>query len=281
MPLIAIFALAALAAAETKVDGKLTVNGKDIPIKHVYAVMYDNAEGLEDAPELRLLFADREIDPANIETPVTFNLDVLARKGNLQGIFLRFDPKAEPRGVHGAILFTPPDERTSMPFFSLSGAEAGFTELTTTAERVSGTAVYETEESSSSDMPKYSYSITFDAPISKGRPVKEKLTGAGAAKSPLAKILIGYEQALRQGDFDTAKDLATKQKFDELQAYIEQAGKEAFLEQVKQFIPDAAVREGQIKTIIVRETFATVIAEEEGSKTIMHLVKMGDAWKVN
>src|SRR5690606_10116988 len=88
-------------AADPELKGTLTVNGTEIPLAHVLVLDFDDAEGMGDGPELRVLFSDQKIDTAALEAPILFNLDALARAGELQGVLLRFDPAAESREVYG------------------------------------------------------------------------------------------------------------------------------------------------------------------------------------
>ncbi|MBI2433726.1 MAG: hypothetical protein HYV26_12740 [Candidatus Hydrogenedentes bacterium] len=278
----ALVLLASLGAPQSKVEGKLKVNDNETALTHGLALLYDNQDEGGEAPELRLLFTDREVSALELEAPDLFAFHTLAQDGKLQGVGLNFDPKEDPREVQGTVYFTPADSMTSLPSLSMSGEEAGFKALKITAERISGQAEYESTDSEfSADDESFSYLVNFDLPILKCSPVKEKLTGPDAAKSPQAAVFLAFEKAVRDGDLETAKKLATASKFAELEMAMEQFGKEAFLAQVKMFIPEPATREAQIERVIVREKRATLVAKEEGSKTIVPLVREGEAWKVD
>ena len=80
---------------------------------------------------------------------------------------------------------------------------------------------------------------------------------------------------------EDAEKLATPGKFGELKQAMEQMGKATFLEQVKQFIPETAVREKQIKEVIVRGKHATVVITEEGGRICAGVIDAGGTWKAD
>ena len=268
-------------AAPGTVEGSLTVNGTDIKISHVYSLYHDDEDKvLLDGPETRDVFTDREIDPSLLELPSLFNLQAMARDGKLQGVILNFDPKEEPITLHGTLLHVPADPTASMPFFSLSGTEYG--EIKVSKDSVEGRAKYASEVSSTfPDMPAFTYDFSFKCDVAKMPPVSEKLQGAAAAKSAQAKALLDFEHLVLSGDLDAARKLATSNRMAGLDEIIKQVGKDEFLGQAKQFIPDTATRAKQISLITVRGKRAVLNADEGNGVTTFQLVKEGDAWKVD
>ncbi|MBI4559100.1 MAG: hypothetical protein HY706_16065 [Candidatus Hydrogenedentes bacterium] len=267
-------------AAESK--GTLKVGDETIPLTHVYALQRDNEEGALDAPELRLLFADREIALTLLEPPVLSRLDAMAREKKLQGVLLRFDPKQSPREVHGTVYHAPANPQESMAFFTLSGEEAGFKSLEVNEGKISGDAVYEEGEAGSeSDVPKFSYRVTFTAPVQKPTPLSASLKGAEAVKSPQAQAYLAYQDAVRKVDFQAAKASSTAEKFKALEEFVQLVGKDAFAEQAKQFVPERAIQEKRITGVYVRGTNATLIVKDETGMQIVTLVEDGGTWKAD
>lgn len=268
-------------AAEPSADGTLTVNGNDIAINHVYALYHDDEEGvLLEGPELRILFTDREVDPEVLQEPALFGLQKLARAGKLQGLVVTFDPNEEDRTYHGTVFYTPADPQASMPFFSSSGEDAVFTALQLTDDSVAGSAVDESVDNGFfEDMPKYRFAITFSTPIAKMPPISEKLVGAEAANSAQAKVVLDLEAAIVAGDMETAKKLAPERMI-EMEAAMEAYGKDEFLAQIKEMIPDRATRQKQITGVTVRGKRAIVMIQEDNGTMSMNLIKDGDGWRV-
>src|SRR5262249_58599636 len=89
------------------VHGSLRVNEKSITLRHAYAHLHDNAEGLLDKTErFRVLFTDREV-PANALDGIAF-LPVmeLAKQGRVQGLMFEMAPD-DPDNVVMTLLLPP------------------------------------------------------------------------------------------------------------------------------------------------------------------------------
>lgn len=268
----------------SEVKGTLEINGATVPIKYAYILQHNDEEGfLVDGPELRILLSDREVDPALLGDLVLSRLDAMAREKKIRGLILKLDPKKEPRGVHGTVLEAPASAQTSLPFFSQSGDSTCIKKLDIKDGKVSGVVEDKpSEDSAFPDTPKYGYNITFTAPIRANDAVTARPKGEEALKSPQAQAVLAYEKALREGRLEDAAKSATPEKYRELEQVIQQMGKPTFLEQVKQFIPETAVREKQIAEVIVRGKRAIVIIKEEGGRIAAPVIDTGGGvWKTN
>lgn len=267
--------------ATPEVTGTLEVNGDKIPVKQVYALQHDNEEGLLDGPELRLLLVDREVNPDLLGGLILSALDDMARAKQVRGLIIRFDPKKDPREVHETLLVAPESAQATLPFMTSSGSETSIKKLEIKDGKVSG--VVESKSADDSifpDMPKYSYHLTFTAPIRSTPPITAKLKGAEALASPQAKLVLAFEKAVRDGDFDAARKLAVDSRMHELDQMVQQVGKAAFLEQAKQMIPENAVHAKQLTDVVVRGKHGFVIFKEEGSRTPVPVIESGGTWKV-
>ena len=80
------------------------------------------------------------------------------------------------------------------------------------------------------------------------------------------KAYIRFEEALASGDLDTVRKMTTPERVQQLEAYIAEVGKEAFLEMVKQMAPDPAMRAQNLQGVFIRGEGATIVIKEEGGK---------------
>ncbi|MBI2421984.1 MAG: hypothetical protein HYV27_04065 [Candidatus Hydrogenedentes bacterium] len=245
---------------------------------HVCALLFDHEEGVNETPEYRILLSDREISPTLIQAPVLHELDALARAGKLQGVLLRLNRDSESNDIYGTVLFPPANPYESLQFFTVSGLE----EFNVKADdqTASGEVAYTPTSIDSDESGTFSFKATFKTALSPCPPVSEKLEGPAALASAPVKALFVFQEKLRSGDLEGAAAQATAGKMKEIQTFVDQAGKEAFLEQVKQFVPDTETLTQQIRKVFVRGASATVIAEDQGTNYLF-LVKEGEAWKVN
>jgi len=275
--------VACCASAEpvSTATGTLEINGKAVPIKYAYAFQHDNEEGFLDGPELRIAVTDREIDPALLGGVLSLDLDAAAKKKDVCGLLLKFDPKKESREINGTLLYAPSDPRAPLVSFTRTDDDTCLKKLEIKDGKVTGILDEKApEKSPSEDMPKYGYHIEFTAAIRTNDPITARFKGAEAVKSPQAQAVIAYEKALREGRIEDAKKLATPERFSKMGQAIEQMGKDVFMEQVKQFIPDTAAREKQITDVIVRGKHAVVVMVEKGSRTPGTVIESGGGWIV-
>lgn len=268
------FVPAALAAGPD-IKGKLTIAGKDITLAHLMVLDFDDTEGMGDGPELRILLSDKAVAQSELESPVLFNLDALAREGKLQGVLLRFDPKAETPEVHGTIFATSDNPQSSMPFFSLSGGTVD----TLNVEKgiMSGGVEISSDGDADFGSPSYSVALTFSGPVQKSTPVTV-LKGKDAMNTPQMKTYLEFEEAMGSGDLDRIRKMATPEKSKQMDAFIAEAGKEQFLAMVKQMVSDPATREQSLQGLYVRGDHTTIVFDDQGGKMSVTLAKKGDAW---
>lgn len=255
----------------------LTVNGKEIALKHALVLDFDDAEGMGDGPELRILFSDAEVAQKELESPVLFNLDALARAKKFQGVLLRYNPKAETREVYGTAYVTPDNPQTSMPFFTLSGDAGGVESLKVEAGKLTGKVQNSAEGDTSFGTPSYAFDLSFTAPIQKATAAKV-LKGKEAMATPQMKIYLQFEEAMGKGDLDTVRKMTTPEKSKQMDEYIAQAGKEQFLAMTKQMVADPATREQALAGMFVRGDRTTIVFDDKDGKMSVTLMKKGDTW---
>lgn len=255
----------AIAEPKSEVKGSIEINGTSVPVKYVYALQHNDEENFLDGPELRILFADREVDPSLLTPLVLSGLDTLAREKKIRGMILKFDPKKEPREIHGTLLDAPAKPEASLAFFTQAGDTTCFTKLEIKDNVVTGALEEKpSEDTSDPDIPKYGFKIEFSTPVRPNDAITARLKGAEAVKSPQAQAVLAYEKACREGRFEDAAKLSTPAHMADLNNALKQMGKETFLQQVKQFIPETAVREKQIEELIARGKHAVVIIRDNG-----------------
>lgn len=261
-------------AEETKLKARFTLGDKDIELKHVLVLDFDDTEGMGEGPELRVLFSDKEVAQSELES---LNLDTLAREGKLQGVLLRFDPKAETPEVYGTTYAALDDPQTSMPFFTLSGGAGGVDSLKVEKGVLSGTVDGSGEGSTDFGTPSYAYEITFSAPVRKPTPVTV-LTGKEAMDTVQMKTYLKFEEAMGKGDLDTVKKMTSPEKAKQMDDFIAQVGKEQFMAMTKQMVSDPATREKNLKGLYLRGDTTTIVFNEEGGDISVNLKKKGDTW---
>lgn len=273
--------LPALALDPGTARGELAVNGQKVTLTHSYALRQDNAEGLMDGPELRLLFADREVSPEVLAGPVLSDVDRLAREGAVRGLVLRVAADRTPESVNGTVLFPPADPQASLPFFTKSGAGAGFTRFQLGDNRVVGEAEMQSDRDPSfKGMAVYEYRVSFSAPIFQDRKVTASLKGKEARESAPARAFLAFEKALREGDLAKVRAAVIPARWKELETYLAQVGEAQFKAQAREMSPPTATRQKQIERVVVREDRATVIYKEPGATGFQSLVREGEVWKV-
>jgi hypothetical protein len=192
--------------------GSLRVNEKNITLRHAYAHLHDNAEGLLDKTErFRVLFTDREV-PANALDGIAF-LPVmeLAKQGRVQGLMFEMDPD-DPDNVVMTLLLPPsgPGRFLIRQTINVDGEDL-FKEWSLTDQRVVG-AIQRSEEREPglADFPAISYSVKFEAPIFNEPQISADLKGRAALDSPQARLLFEKADALAKGDLAAAQKFSTE-----------------------------------------------------------------------
>lgn len=264
-------------AEDAKLKGTFTVNGKEIQLKHVLVLDFDDAEEMGDGPQLRILFSDKEVARTELESPILFNLDTLCREGKLLGILLRFDPKAETPEVAGTVYVPVDSPQTSMPFFSHSGGAGGVDSLKVEKGVLSGAIDGSDEGNADFGTPAFAYEISFSAPVQKSTPVTV-LQGKEAMATEQMKTYLKFEEAMGKGDLDTIRKMTSEEKAKQMDDFIAQTGKEQFMAMTKQMVADPATREKALRGLYIRGDNTTIVFNDEGGKMSVNLKKKGDAW---
>jgi hypothetical protein len=191
--------------------GSLRVNEKTITLRHAYAHLHDNAEGLLDKTErFRVLFTDREV-PANALDGIAF-LPVmeLAKQGRVQGLMFEMAPD-DPDHVVMTLLLPPsgPGRFLIRQTINVDGDDL-FKEWSLTDQRVVG-AIERSEEREPglADFPAISYSVKFESPIFNEPQISADLKGRAALDSPQARLLFEKADALAKGDWAAAQKVST------------------------------------------------------------------------
>src|SRR5262249_36474677 len=122
-----------------KAEGSLQVNEKNITLRHAYAHLHDNAEGLlEQSEQLRLLITDREVSPDELAGIAFLPVMELAKQGRAQGLMFEMSPD-DPDNVVMTLLVPPskPGQFLIRETINVSGQEL-FKGWSLTDQRVVG-----------------------------------------------------------------------------------------------------------------------------------------------
>jgi hypothetical protein len=250
--------------------GELVGEGVRVPLTHAYALERDNAEGLLDGTELRILLTDVEVpDASKLLTrlvPSFGPLGALAHDGKLTGILIKLNPAKPKETVYITVLIKGPPEQS---FATITRSPAPFDKFTVANNRVAGSGEIGP------------YKGTFDAPLIKMAPVKSHLKGKAAADSAPAKVFLATEQAMRSGNLAAAQKNMTPGKWLAFNDFVQQVGAAEFAKQATQFFPDAATRTKQIKDAILRGDSAFLVVDEGNGKLGVPLVLESGQWKLD
>jgi hypothetical protein len=253
--LVAATVLASAFAAPSdrhEAQGALTINGKEIPLKFANAVgevpeltMPDNGKDGYD-----LIVTDRQLTAAELDCRTLLQLH--ARKGNVNGIILAFNPvKKASHG--GSLLF-----QDKQMFFSLMGdsGEHKFDAKSLTADSIAGRAwMPQEKDMSPTGTPlKMRYDVTVDATVRRPPPVTAALTGPAAAKSAQAGALLAFCRAARAGNVAGIKRVAVPEQME----LIEGPEGKQFLAMMRQAMPDPARL--KISKVVARGSLSVIHA---------------------
>ncbi len=207
--------------------GSLRVNEKNITLRHAYAHLHDNAEGLLDKTErFRVLFTDREVPPNALDGIAFLPVMELAKQGRVQGLMFEMAPD-DPDNVVMTLLVPPSGQGRFLIRQTINVAgEDLFKEWSLTDQRVVG-AVERSEEREPglADFPAISYSVKFEAPIFNEPQISADLKGRAALDSPQAHLLFEKADALAKGDLAAAQKVSTERANRWNQAFL--AGEKA------------------------------------------------------
>ena len=272
---LACAAATAHAIDEGVAKGSLVVDGRTIPLAHSYAHRHDNEEGLLDGPELRVLLTDRKVPHTLLAGIHPARLTELARKGEVAGVLLTLDARKPAAGMRGVLLAGEKNPQKSLTSFSLSSGDGGFRKLTIGDNRLLGEAHHQSLRGS----PAFEYSATFSAPLFREEPMTEKLAGARAVESVPFKSFALYYAALRAGEVETARQLATPETFREVDALIARAGRAEALKMIREMSAVPGVRDKP--QVFVRGRNALIVFQAEGSRGMQSLTQAGGKWLVD
>lgn len=284
-PLLATL-LAVLPAVASALDpgtasGTLIVDGEIISLTHAYAHRQDNAERLMEGPELRVLLADRELPPELLAGPLLSDLERLSRAGGVRGLLMRLGADRTPTSVRETVLHAPRDPQTPLPSLTTSGASAGFKRFVMGDRRVVGEVADEAgNRSGLSGVPRYGYQASFSAPLFEDRRVTAVLEGRDARRSPPARAVLAFEQALREGDLGKARALATSRRWQETERHAASVGETQSRTEIREAVPPTVTRERQIARVVIRDDRARVIYQAPGAKAFVSLAKVDGGWKI-
>jgi hypothetical protein len=254
--------------------GSLRVNDKNITLRHAYAHLHDNAEGLLDKTErLRVLFTDREVPSSALDGIAFLPVMELARQGQVQGVMFEMAPD-DPNSVVMTLLFPPsgPGQFLIRQTINVDGEDL-FNEWSMTEQRVAGAIERKGErEPGLSNFPAISYSVKFDAPIFNEPQVTADLKGRAALDSPQARLLFAKADALAKGDFAAAQKVSTERANRWNQAFL--AGEKA--DSLAKKAAEMKKSLQKIQRVVERGDRAVVILPH---KQCFNFVREGGEWK--
>ena len=261
------------------VDGSFQINDEMISLRHAYAQLHDNAEGLLDTPkELRLLLCDREV-MQNVLTGIAFlPVERMAREGLVQGLLLRFDP-ADLNSATVTILTRTTGPQQSLPTQTLSSTPGKIIEgFKIMNNRVGGRIDYrDKEQPSFEEIPKLNYSLRFSAPLFHEPAITTEFKGKTAGESPQANVCREKARALAKGDWAAVKRLSTEYAGRQLDLLLMQAGKDAD-SLLKPLAAEMEQSLKQVERVVVRRDRAVMILQ---NKQWLNFVQEGGVWKAD
>jgi hypothetical protein len=185
-------AAAKVANAGGTVEGSFTVNGKTVPLKHVYALVKPD----DFRPEIDVLvvyFTDVPVAESKLREE--YGLDEDASSGKVHAIAVKFNDEAQPMVGH---LYN--NNLTESPDMSVSGMHKFVPRQFEPGKIIAG-KLSVTDGSFFSE--KWSYSATFSAPIV-GKP-KSKPGTAADLNSPPAQAVLAFVAAIKAKDKEAVK----------------------------------------------------------------------------
>lgn len=254
--------------------GSLRVNEKNITLRHAYAHLHDNAEGLLDQTErLRVLVTDREVPPNALYGIAFLPVMDLARQGRVQGLLFEMDPD-DPNNVVMTLLFPPsgPGRLLIRQTINVAGEDL-FKEWSLKGNRVAGAIERSGErEPGLSDFPAISYSIQFSAPVFNEPKVSADLKGRAALDSPQARLLFAKADALAKGDFAAAQKVSTERANRRNQAFLAGAKADSLAKEAAEMKKSLQ----KIQRVVERGDRAVLILP---GKQWFSFVREGGEWK--
>jgi hypothetical protein len=254
--------------------GSLRVNEKNITLRHAYAHLHDNAEGLLDKTEkFRVLFTDREVPPNALDGIAFLPVMDLARQGQVQGLLFEMDPD-DPNNVVMTLLIPPSGPGRLLIRQTINVTEDDlFKDWTLKDHRVTGAIERSGErEPNLSDFPAISYSVRFEAPIFNEPKVTADVKGKAAVDSPQSRLLFAKADAFAKGDFAAAQKVSTDRANRWNQAFLAGAKADSLAKQAAEMKKSLQ----KIQRVVERGDRAVVILPD---KQWFSFVREGGEWK--
>jgi hypothetical protein len=256
-------------AADGKVDGSITANGKTFALKHAYAHTkkdpFDKKKSV-----IEVIITDQEISPAAVSDEFEFMR--VQDKQHLSGFTATIDAD---KAVISASIFSPAFKKGQ--FSSVGTQKATLTAMT--AEHIAGSITMDKPDDFFGD--KYQYHATFDLPVGKpaGPPAPPVLKGTalpagggepGKAYAAYLKLLGGNDMKAFLGALtaERAKQASSDPDFKKMFPLIQAM-------QPKGIKVTSGAIDGNKATLL-----ATGKDDTQVSNGTITMVKEGGAWKV-
>jgi hypothetical protein len=241
----------AVLGAADDLAGTFTVDGKNVPFRHIQALLHDNAEGLLSSPtQLRLLITDVEVPIDSLYGLYFLPADDLGRQGKAKVLLLQFDPSNYAE-VDMTILL-PEGLQTVTNRLKIK-------DLKMTRDRVSGEFEY-----ADSDAPPFGilrvfkFGFRFSTALNYPPPVTDDLKGRAALNSPQFKALRVFAKTLAIGNFKKLRSLSSERANRKAQEDLARRGTRArklYIRAGSELLRSAP----KVKRIVVRGKFAVAI----------------------
>lgn len=257
--------------------GTVMVNGKQIVLKHAYAQLHDNAEGLLDFPkELRIVLADRDIPQESLRGIAFLPVTQLAREGKVRGILIRLNP-ADRKRMHVTLLQQPETAGMSLMTLTLNDTSKDLIKnFNLGGNRVSGAVEHaDNGASDPGEIQRLSYEATYSAPLFHELPVTADLKGVAAQKSPQVAVLKKKAAALGASGFSAAREFMSVRAQRHADAFLAQAGPEE-AKISKEMVAEMEASIAKVDRVVVRGDTAVALS---GKGTWFVFVKEAGEWK--
>jgi hypothetical protein len=280
-------------------QGNLTLDGKPIPLKYVYAVQVDNVEEeglpLTISPRkyIVLLLSDISLPKRLVENRFApqsdrhsmaefFDDRQKSIADKMRGLQFRIDAeKKELFGMElllpvGAMSFAPGGigEANQIKDLKIENGTISGTVLVTAPQEHPSWQIAEAEKDKKYKGPKkYQYRVAFTAPLQTEPPVTKVYDGKDALNNEPMTVLKQYAAAAKKGDIATVKRLTAASH----QTYLNHP---KIKEQMQQMKPDLLVKE--VKRVVIRGDWAAVmvVSSGGGAQIMIQMTRTKDGWKL-
>ena len=267
---IIILSMSQAVAGVTDLDGTFTADGKDVPFRHIKALLHDNAEGLLSSPtQLRLLITDVEVPIDSLYGLYFLPAGDLGRQGKAKVLLLQFDP-SNYSDVDMTILL-PEGIQTVTNRLKIK-------DLKMTRERVSGEFEYaDTDGPPLGILPVIKFGFRFDTVLHYPPAITEDLRGRAALTSPQLKAIKVFADTLSRGDFKKLRSLSSDRANRKAQEDLARRGDDARRLYIRSGA-DLVKLAPKVKRIVVRGKYAVAIFPGQSA---FDMVFENGVWKGN